>query len=41
VVDDYQPPFPLWVARANQDLKQVVMAYFGVNTRETRRKQRR
>lgn len=30
VADDYQPPFPLWVARANQDLTQVVMAYFGV-----------
>jgi aldoxime dehydratase len=30
VADDYQPPFPLWVARASQDLTQVVMAYFGV-----------
>ncbi|MCJ2129758.1 phenylacetaldoxime dehydratase family protein [Methylobacterium sp. E-045] len=30
VADDYQPPFPLFVARAAEDLKQVVMAYFGI-----------
>jgi aldoxime dehydratase len=30
VADDYQPPFPLFVARADESLKQVVMAYFGV-----------
>lgn len=30
VADDYQPPFPMVVARASQDLKQVVMGYFGV-----------
>jgi aldoxime dehydratase len=30
VDDSYQPPFPMWVARADETLKQVVMAYFGV-----------
>ena len=33
VPDDYQPPFPLYVARAAEDLKQVVMAYFGVQSK--------
>lgn len=28
--DDYQPPFPMWMARADPDLKEVVMAYLGV-----------
>lgn len=30
VPDDYQPPFPMWVARADASLQQVVMAYLGV-----------
>ncbi|TGV08252.1 phenylacetaldoxime dehydratase family protein [Mesorhizobium sp. M8A.F.Ca.ET.173.01.1.1] len=30
VADDYQPPYPSWVARAGKDLQQVVMGYFGV-----------
>lgn len=30
VADDYQPPFPMYVARASEDLKQVVMGYFGI-----------
>lgn len=30
VDDDYVPPFPMYVARADADLKQVVMGYFGV-----------
>ncbi len=30
VADDYQPPFPMFVARAAEDLTQVVMGYFGV-----------
>ncbi|WP_020186307.1 phenylacetaldoxime dehydratase family protein [Methylopila sp. 73B] len=30
VADDYRPPFPMWVARADEDLTQVVMGYFGV-----------
>ncbi|MFC6491013.1 phenylacetaldoxime dehydratase family protein [Nitratireductor sp. GCM10026969] len=30
VADDYEPPFPMWVARAKEDLCQVVMGYFGV-----------
>lgn len=33
VADDYQPPFPMFVARAGQDLTQVVMAYLGVQSR--------
>lgn len=33
VADEYQPPFPMWVARATPALKQVVMAYFGVQYR--------
>src|SRR5690349_14965182 len=33
VADDYQPPFPMFVARAGQDLAQVVMAYLGVQYR--------
>ena len=30
VADDYQPPFPMWVGRADTSLQQVVMAYLGV-----------
>jgi aldoxime dehydratase len=33
VDDDYQPPFPMYVARAAEDLQQVVMGYFGVQYR--------
>ncbi|TCK26788.1 phenylacetaldoxime dehydratase family protein [Pseudonocardia endophytica] len=33
VADDYTPPFPMVVARAEQDLTQVVMAYLGVQYR--------
>lgn len=39
VHDDYVPPFPMWVARADESLKQVVMAYLGVQFREERREQ--
>lgn len=30
VPEDYQPPFPMWVARGEQAMQQVVMGYFGV-----------
>lgn len=30
VSDSYEPPFPMWVARADESIKQVVMAYLGV-----------
>ncbi|WP_027929242.1 aliphatic aldoxime dehydratase [Amycolatopsis thermoflava] len=30
VADDYRPPFPMFVARAAEDLTHVVMGYFGV-----------
>ncbi|MBN9794391.1 phenylacetaldoxime dehydratase [Pseudonocardia sp. TMWB2A] len=33
VADDYRPPFPMFVARAGNDLTQVVMGYFGVQYR--------
>ena len=33
VPDDYQPPFPMWVGRADEQLTQVVMAYLGVQYR--------
>ena len=33
VPEDYQPPFAMWVARADQQLEQVVMAYLGVQYR--------
>lgn len=39
VDDDYQPPYPAWVARADESLKQVVMAYLGVQFREEQRPQ--
>ncbi|MBT2246737.1 phenylacetaldoxime dehydratase family protein [Sphingobium sp. BHU LFT2] len=32
VADDYKPPFPMWVARADPSLKQVVMGHFGVQS---------
>ncbi|MDD7968814.1 phenylacetaldoxime dehydratase family protein [Actinomycetospora sp. DW7H6] len=31
--DDYRPPFPIVVARAREDVTQVVMAYLGVQYR--------
>jgi len=30
VADDYEPPFPMWVGRADESLQLVVMAYLGV-----------
>ena len=33
VPDDYAPPYPAWVARHRPSVKQVVMAYFGVQYR--------
>lgn len=33
VPDNYQPPFPMWVGRADETLQQVVMAYLGVQFR--------
>lgn len=30
VPDSYDPPFPMWVGRADQDVRQVVMGYLGV-----------
>ena len=33
VPDEYQPPFPMWVARADEQLEQVVMGYLGVQYR--------
>ncbi|KPX23600.1 Aldoxime dehydratase [Pseudomonas amygdali pv. dendropanacis] len=37
VHDDYQPPFPMFVGRADESLTQVVMAYLGVQFREEQR----
>ncbi|SEP62151.1 aldoxime dehydratase [Pseudomonas sp. NFACC02] len=37
VHDDYQPPFPMFVGRADESVKQVVMAYLGVQFREEQR----
>ncbi|MDQ4112509.1 MAG: phenylacetaldoxime dehydratase family protein [Actinomycetota bacterium] len=34
VPDDYEPPFPMWVGRADASVEQVVMAYLGVQFRE-------
>ncbi|MFI5623991.1 phenylacetaldoxime dehydratase family protein [Nocardioides sp. NPDC051685] len=34
VPDDYQPPFPMWVGRADPTVEQVVMAYLGVQFRD-------
>ena len=33
VPDDYEPPFPMWVGRADEQLTQVTMAYLGVQYR--------
>ncbi|WP_285433078.1 phenylacetaldoxime dehydratase family protein [Pseudomonas sp. fls2-241-R2A-110] len=33
VPDEYQPPFPMWVGRADEQLEQVVMGYWGVQYR--------
>ncbi|BCH24263.1 phenylacetaldoxime dehydratase family protein [Mesorhizobium sp. L-8-3] len=33
VRDDYQPPYPSYVARHKPDVKRVVMAYFGLQSR--------
>lgn len=33
VEDDYVPPYPCWTARADAGVSQVVMAYFGVQSR--------
>lgn len=30
IPDDFQPPFPMYAARAKEDLRQVVMGYYGV-----------
>lgn len=30
IPDDFRPPFPMYAARAKEDLAQVVMGYFGV-----------
>lgn len=37
VHDDYQPPFPMFVGRADESVKQVVMAYLGVQFRDEQR----
>lgn len=34
VSEDYTPPFPMFVARGDRSLEQVVMAYFGVQFRD-------
>jgi aldoxime dehydratase len=36
VPDDYEPPYPSFVARHATSVKQVVMAYFGVQTKDDR-----
>ncbi|KJZ62879.1 aliphatic aldoxime dehydratase [Pseudomonas fluorescens] len=33
VPDEYQPPFPMWVGRADEQVEQVVMGYLGVQYR--------
>ena len=33
IEDDYSPPYPAWVARADGSVKQVVMGYFGVQSK--------
>lgn len=37
VHDDYEPPFPMFVGRADKELTQVVMAYLGVQFHEKHR----
>lgn len=34
VSDEYTPPFPMWVGRADNQLQQVVMGYLGVQYRD-------
>ena len=34
VSDDYAPPYPAWVARASKSIRQVTMAYFGVQWKD-------
>ena len=34
VPDDYAPPYPSFVARHKPSVERVVMAYFGVQTRD-------
>lgn len=36
IADDYVPAFPLWSARTDDQVRQVVMAYFGVQARDDR-----
>jgi aldoxime dehydratase len=33
IEDDYAPPYPCWTSRADQDVTQVAMAYFGVQSK--------
>ena len=33
--EDYQPPYPAWVARLDSSVKQAVMAYLGVQYRDS------
>jgi aldoxime dehydratase len=35
VRDDYAPPYPAWVARASKSIRQVTMAYFGVQWKDS------
>jgi aldoxime dehydratase len=37
VHDDYEPPFPMFVGRADKELTQIVMAYLGVQFHEEHR----
>lgn len=32
VPDDYQPPFPMWVGRADTEIEQITMGYLGVQS---------
>jgi len=38
VPDDYAPPYPSFVARHKPNVQRVVMAYFGLQTRDARSK---
>ncbi|MFT4234603.1 MAG: phenylacetaldoxime dehydratase family protein [Microbacterium sp.] len=40
IEDDYAPPYPAWSARASTSVKQVVMGYFGVQSRGAALQQR-
>ncbi len=37
VDDDYQPPFPMWVGRADDSLTQLTMAYLGIQFKDESR----